>query len=417
MPGNKDITHDELIKLLHLPEKLVAKELGICLTSLKKTCRIHGILRWPYRKIKSLDKKLSKLESAMTAPGTSKEDQSSLKEKLDQLQKERKNLPYRPARSVSSSADLEEDEASNSDSDRSSPVSTPSTVVASPSAMATAAAETEGGFEREANKLEKKLMQQKIRQAKKAKTANGKSNGHAGGVVEGQVTHVIPLPSLMNQQQSGGDSSMKLELTLPADIAEEISKGRATFKIVQNPGQTPELHLISLVTEEPTLEEDFFDMDDNMLPDDQDLDLQPFGDDTGHQDHDHSLDDSLLSMGDAHAARAESEENKNSNHAPVNHAPIVHAPAAKVATGNPVGDLNGVKKEQRPASAAEVLCGALSPGVGTGSSAWVRPKQSQTNGNSETSSAAQPHPVDIVSPNSASVSYSLRTYSSFLKLS
>ena len=37
--GNREVGLDELSKYFHLPEKAVAKELGICLTSLKKLCR------------------------------------------------------------------------------------------------------------------------------------------------------------------------------------------------------------------------------------------------------------------------------------------------------------------------------------------------------------------------------------------
>ena len=37
--NNKEVKLDELSKYFHLPEKAVAKELGICLTSLKKLCR------------------------------------------------------------------------------------------------------------------------------------------------------------------------------------------------------------------------------------------------------------------------------------------------------------------------------------------------------------------------------------------
>eukprot|EP00961_Rhodomonas_salina_P136567 1837317-Rhodomonas_salina.1 len=55
-----------------MPEKAVAKHLGICLTSLKKICRQNGIHRWPYRKVKSMDKKLRKLEhSGASSEGSS----------------------------------------------------------------------------------------------------------------------------------------------------------------------------------------------------------------------------------------------------------------------------------------------------------------------------------------------------------
>mmetsp|Transcript_28973 Transcript_28973/g.45430 ORF Transcript_28973/g.45430 Transcript_28973/m.45430 type:complete len:108 (-) Transcript_28973:1462-1785(-) len=52
----KHISAQELRDYLHLPAKDVAKELGVCLTSLKKICRQHGILRWPYRRLKMLDR-------------------------------------------------------------------------------------------------------------------------------------------------------------------------------------------------------------------------------------------------------------------------------------------------------------------------------------------------------------------------
>lgn len=73
MPPQRAIEMEELSQYFKMPEKAVAKHLGICLTSLKKICRQNGIHRWPYRKIKSLDKQMRKLENAMVS---SKEDPS-----------------------------------------------------------------------------------------------------------------------------------------------------------------------------------------------------------------------------------------------------------------------------------------------------------------------------------------------------
>jgi hypothetical protein len=55
MPSShlSSITPELLSSLFVCSEKEAAKILGICLTTLKKACRRHGIDRWPYRKIKS----------------------------------------------------------------------------------------------------------------------------------------------------------------------------------------------------------------------------------------------------------------------------------------------------------------------------------------------------------------------------
>jgi hypothetical protein len=47
-----DMTLQALSAYFHRPEMEVAKDLGCCLTSLKKLCRSHGIMRWPYRKVR-----------------------------------------------------------------------------------------------------------------------------------------------------------------------------------------------------------------------------------------------------------------------------------------------------------------------------------------------------------------------------
>ena len=59
MPSPSPIQVEELSQYFNMPEKAVAKKLGICLTSLKKICRQNGITRWPYRKVGDLVAKLA----------------------------------------------------------------------------------------------------------------------------------------------------------------------------------------------------------------------------------------------------------------------------------------------------------------------------------------------------------------------
>ena len=51
MQNAAELSMQDLSKYFKMPEKAVAKALGICLTSLKKICRQNGINRWPYRKV------------------------------------------------------------------------------------------------------------------------------------------------------------------------------------------------------------------------------------------------------------------------------------------------------------------------------------------------------------------------------
>jgi len=59
-PSSSAITLEELSEFFHMPEKVVAAKMGICLSSLKKMCRAHGISRWPFRKLKSLERTIQK---------------------------------------------------------------------------------------------------------------------------------------------------------------------------------------------------------------------------------------------------------------------------------------------------------------------------------------------------------------------
>lgn len=90
MPTHRVVSIDELSQYLHLPEKAVAKELGLCLTSLKKLCRQHGITRWPYRKLKSLDKKIARAENGTDAA----EDAATQQARAEELRKEKMAIAF-----------------------------------------------------------------------------------------------------------------------------------------------------------------------------------------------------------------------------------------------------------------------------------------------------------------------------------
>jgi len=66
----KQITVDQLSLMFHLPIKEVSEKLGICASVIQKFCRLHGIKRWPHRKIQSLDHKIDTVrhEIQTTAP-------------------------------------------------------------------------------------------------------------------------------------------------------------------------------------------------------------------------------------------------------------------------------------------------------------------------------------------------------------
>ncbi|GFQ02291.1 protein nlp2 [Phtheirospermum japonicum] len=50
-----------------LPIEDAAKRLNICPTVMKKICRKNGVVRWPYRKVKSIKKKISKKTKILNA--------------------------------------------------------------------------------------------------------------------------------------------------------------------------------------------------------------------------------------------------------------------------------------------------------------------------------------------------------------
>jgi len=85
MPAKEIIELEELQKHFHEPMADVAKQFGVCTTFFKKVCRLHGIKRWPYRKMKSLQKKITHLKTANGADGCAGSKANNLQQKLAEL--------------------------------------------------------------------------------------------------------------------------------------------------------------------------------------------------------------------------------------------------------------------------------------------------------------------------------------------
>ena len=60
-----DITRDDLASCFHMPSEQACRKLGIGLTVLKRQCRKFGIKRWPFRKIKSLDRLINNVSQGI----------------------------------------------------------------------------------------------------------------------------------------------------------------------------------------------------------------------------------------------------------------------------------------------------------------------------------------------------------------
>ncbi|KAL4564476.1 hypothetical protein LXL04_028540 [Taraxacum kok-saghyz] len=61
------LTMKDLVDHFHIPIEVAAKKIEVCPTVIKKICRKHGLSRWPYRKIKSIEKNISTRENCLTS--------------------------------------------------------------------------------------------------------------------------------------------------------------------------------------------------------------------------------------------------------------------------------------------------------------------------------------------------------------
>ncbi|KAI3444903.1 hypothetical protein Pfo_001568 [Paulownia fortunei] len=80
----------DFIDYFHLPIEDAARKMNICPTVMKKICRRNGVLRWPYRKIKSIERKLSKKVEILGASDS--EERTRTLEEIQKHQQELANI-------------------------------------------------------------------------------------------------------------------------------------------------------------------------------------------------------------------------------------------------------------------------------------------------------------------------------------
>ncbi len=79
-----EITQEELASCFHLPSEAACRKLGVGLTVLKRQCRKYGIKRWPFRKMKSLDRLITNVQAGISPGDQNKLLVKSVEELEDQ---------------------------------------------------------------------------------------------------------------------------------------------------------------------------------------------------------------------------------------------------------------------------------------------------------------------------------------------
>ncbi|XP_077230920.1 uncharacterized protein LOC143863994 [Tasmannia lanceolata] len=79
---------NDFVPYFHLPITLAAKRLNLCPTVLKKICRRFFLKRWPYRKLKSIDRKIANLKEDLAA-NKGGEAADSIKANIERLRQDR----------------------------------------------------------------------------------------------------------------------------------------------------------------------------------------------------------------------------------------------------------------------------------------------------------------------------------------
>lgn len=82
------VTDKALRENFHLPLSEVAKKFNMCTTAFKKLCRKQGIMHWPHRALRSIEKKIASLR----AEAKFTNDQFSIDEQIGKLQQKRETI-------------------------------------------------------------------------------------------------------------------------------------------------------------------------------------------------------------------------------------------------------------------------------------------------------------------------------------
>jgi hypothetical protein len=86
----KSASRDQIASYFHLPIAAASREIGICATLLKKICRKYGIPRWPFRKLKSIEKAMVNLiDSLRSSP-----QEEGVFTQLLRLQRQKENILF-----------------------------------------------------------------------------------------------------------------------------------------------------------------------------------------------------------------------------------------------------------------------------------------------------------------------------------
>ena len=93
-----EITREELAACFHLPSEAACRQLNIGLTVLKRQCRRFGIKRWPFRKMKSLDRLINNVQQGVSPGDQNRALIKSVEELEAQKRKMARAAPRPPAR-------------------------------------------------------------------------------------------------------------------------------------------------------------------------------------------------------------------------------------------------------------------------------------------------------------------------------